>query len=177
MGRLIRATLGAFLLLLLVAAVGAAAAKRRMVSVGGPGSDEIDLAAIYDEANLDSTASSFRGGTMTTWFGGSDLDLRNATLDPAGARLTVRAIFGGGRIIVPEDWAVDLDVVGIFGGVGDTRPVVDERGGGPRLSIVGFALFGGFGIVSSKVEEGDEDEDGDDDGDDDGDAEAEDDDD
>ena len=159
MGRLIRAILSAFLLVLIVAAVGAAAARRRLVSVGDPDSDEIGLAAIYDEANLESTASSFRGGTLTTWFGGSDLDLRKATLDPAGARLTVRAIFGGGRVIVPEDWAVDLDVVGIFGGVGDTRPVVDERGGGPRLSIVGFALFGGFGIVSSKDEQDDDEDD------------------
>jgi predicted membrane protein len=125
-----------------------------MVSVGGPDSDEIRLAGIYDEASLASTASSFRGGTMTSWFGGVDLDLRGATLDPAGARLTVRAIFGGGRIVVPADWAVDLDVVAIFGGVGDTRPTVEVREGAPRLAIDGFALFGGYGIVATTDEDG-----------------------
>ena len=142
------------LLLLLAAAVGAAAAKRRMVSIGGPDSDEIRLAGIYDEASLASTASSFRGGTVTSWFGGGDLALRGATLDPAGARLTVRAIFGGGRIVVPADWAVDLDVVAIFGGVGDTRPTVEVREGAPRLAIDGFALFGGYGIVATTDEDG-----------------------
>ena len=43
MGRLIRATIGAFLLLIVAAAVGAVAARKRMVSVGTPESDEIDM--------------------------------------------------------------------------------------------------------------------------------------
>ena len=75
-----------------------------------------------------SRATSFRGGSLLCWFGGGTVDLRGATLDPAGARLTIRAIFGGGLLVVPDDWQVDLKVIGIMGGVGDTR---DMRGGRP----------------------------------------------
>ena len=153
MGRLIRATIGAFLLLVIAAAVGAVAARKRMVSVGTPESDEIGLVGIFDEASLASTASSFRGGTVTDWFGGGDLDLRGATLDPDGAQLTVRAIFGGGRIIVPGDWTVDLDVLAVFGGMSDTRATIEVRADAPRLRIDGFVLFGGYAIVSSTDED------------------------
>jgi predicted membrane protein len=153
MGRLIRATIGAFLLLIVAAAVGAVAARKRMVSVGTPESDEIGLVGIFDEASLTSTASSFRGGSMTDWFGGGDLDLRGATLDPDGARLTVRAIFGGGRIIVPDDWTVDVDVLPLFGGMSDTRETLEVRAGAPRLQIDGFVLFGGYAIVSATDED------------------------
>ena len=95
------------------------------MSTGGPDSDEVALAAIFDSVDLESRATSFRGGSLLCWFGGGTVDLRGATLDPAGARLTIRAIFGGGLLVVPDDWQVDLKVIGIMGGVGDSR---DMRG-------------------------------------------------
>ncbi len=81
-----------------------------------------------------------------------DLDLRNAKLDPGGADLTVRAIFGGGRLIVPDDWVVDVRMIAIAGGAGDARPAVERRPDAPLIVVEGFALFGGLGIDSVKVE-------------------------
>jgi hypothetical protein len=47
-----------------------------------------------------STATAFRGGTLDCWYGGGIVDLRDATLDPAGAHLEVKAVFGGAQILV-----------------------------------------------------------------------------
>ena len=70
----------------------------------------------------------FRGGSVTTMFGGGELDLRDATLDPAGATIHVSTLFGGGSLIVPEGWNVETSMSGI-GGVGDMRPKVEPPGG------------------------------------------------
>lgn len=147
-GRIIRRIAVAFIAIMGISAVAAAVAKRSVVSAGGPDSDEIELAAIFDSVALDSQATSFRGGSLLCWFGGGTLDLRGATLDPGGARLTIRAIFGGGVLVVPDDWAVDLQVIGIAGGVGDGRDGRGRRADAPRLVVDGFAFFGGFGISS-----------------------------
>ena len=60
-------------------------------------------------------------GPRCSGIGGGEIDLRGATLDPAGARLTVQVLLGGGQLIVPDDWHVDLQVTSILGGVGDAR--------------------------------------------------------
>jgi predicted membrane protein len=147
-GRIIRNILVAFVTLIGVSAGAAAVAKRSVVSTGDADSDDIALAAIFDSLDLESHATSFRGGSLLTWFGGGTLDLRGATLDPAGATLTVRAIFGGGLLVVPEDWQVDLRVMSIVGGIGDSREARGREANGPRLIVDGFAIFGGFGISS-----------------------------
>jgi hypothetical protein len=147
-GRIIRRIVVAFVAITSISAVAAAVAKRSIVSRGGPGSDQIELAAIFDSVDLESRATSFRGGSLLCWFGGGTVDLRGATLDPAGARLTVRAIFGGGLLVVPDEWQVDLKIIGIMGGVGDTRDKRGRPADAPRLIVDGFALFGGFGISS-----------------------------
>jgi hypothetical protein len=132
----------------IASAIGAYLAKGRLMPSGEPADDEIEVVAIYDTANLASTAPALRRARVTAWYGGGTLDLRDATLDPAGARLTVRAIFGGYRVLVPETWRVELTSVGIFGGIGDIRRKDLVAEGGPILTIDGFAVFGGVGILS-----------------------------
>ena len=81
------------------------------------------------------------------------IDLRDASLDQAGARLEVRTMFGGGQVIVPESWNVTSGVMGI-GGVGDTRAHVDRGTRMPRTSrSSGHALFGGYAVMSDVPED------------------------
>lgn len=115
-----------------------------------PAADEIDLVAAFDSADVASTATAFRGGRLTAAFGGGLLDLRGATLDPAGARLELRAVFGGFQVIVPATWRVSIDVVGIAGGVADGRDHAAVLPDGPVLAIGGVATFGGAGVVSAR---------------------------
>jgi hypothetical protein len=122
------------------------------VPVPAADADEIELRAIFEPMHFHSRATGFRGGTIECWYGGGVIDLRDAVLDPAGARLDVRAVFGGGQIIVPESWNVTCSVKGI-GGAGDTRPRVERLVDAPQLTIDGLALFGGYAITSEVPED------------------------
>ncbi|MEW5990007.1 MAG: hypothetical protein AB1736_01505 [Chloroflexota bacterium] len=158
--RVIGSLVRTFLVLTFLAAVGSAIgafyAKSRLLSKGEPDDNELDLVAIYEGRDLSSRAPALRRASYTAWYGGGSLDLRGATLDPAGATLTVRALFGGLRLVIPATWRVELATVGVFGGIGDARDraLVDETG--PILRIEGFAVFGGVGIVSEAPDLDDE---------------------
>jgi hypothetical protein len=151
--RLISSVLRTVILLGVVAGlasvVGALVARGRLWSRGSALDDEVDLVAIFDAANLASTSSAFRRATVTAWYGGGTLDLRGATIDPGGARITIRAIFGGYRLLVPPTWRVDLETIAFFGGVGDVRDESLVDPSGPLLTIDGIAVFGGIGIMSA----------------------------
>jgi hypothetical protein len=144
-------TVGLFLLTGISSAIAAALAKHRLASSGTTTDDEFELVTIFDGGDFTSTAPALRRGTVLAWYGGRTIDLRGATLDPAGARLTIRAIFGGVELIVPPSWQVDQQIIAILGGAGDTRDqsLVDETG--PVLRIDGLALFGGVGIVATSM--------------------------
>jgi hypothetical protein len=146
-GRLIALLWGGLLLALILGMFAALAAKRRIVPEETAEADEVRLAAIFGPINFRSTASSFRGGTLDCWYGGGVVDLRDADLDAAGAHLQVRAVFGGGQIVVPETWQVSARVVGI-GGLGDARPRIERAPDAPLLTVDGLAMFGGFAVVS-----------------------------
>ena len=129
------------------AAVAALSMKQRIVPKAAPDADEVVLAAIFEPIAFESTAGSFRGGRVDLWYGGGVIDLRKATLDPAGARLDVRTVFGGAQVLVPETWNVTTNIRGI-GGAGDGRTKIDRALDAPRLTIEGSAFFGGLGVTS-----------------------------
>ena len=99
-----------------------------------------------------STSRNFRGGRLECWYGGGVLDLRDATLAPEGATLQVRAVFGGGQILVPADWKVVSTVRGM-GGLQDIREAKGYAADAPELVIEGILIAGGF-AVSSELEDG-----------------------
>jgi predicted membrane protein len=137
------------------AAMGLAFVKRREAVEQEPDADEVDLVASFAPLDFKSTASAFRGGRVDTWFGGGVLDLRNATLDPMGATIEVNALFGGGNLVVPDDWNVETSVTGI-GGAGDGRPSRERSPEAPTLRVEGVAIFGGWGISSTPEDGRDE---------------------
>ncbi len=122
-----------------------AAMKRREAVPQDPKADEVDLVANFAPLEFHSESGAFRGGTVTTMFGGGELDLRDATLDPAGATIHINALFGGGNLVVPETWNVESKLVGI-GGIGDGRAKVERAADAPTLRVEGTAVFGGWGI-------------------------------
>lgn len=136
----------------MVGAMIYAAMRRREVGPPDPAADEVDLVANFAPFEFRSESSHFKGGTVTTWFGGGELDLRDAVLDPDGATLHVNALFGGGNLVVPETWNVESKLIGI-GGVGDGRPHVERAGDAPTLRLEGTAIFGGWGITSAPARE------------------------
>ena len=151
-GRLIKWTLGALVLTSIGSTIAAFVMKQRNPSVGWADSDEIALVTIFEPLEFVSTATSFRGGSLLCWYGGGDIDLRGATLDPAGAHLSIKVLFGGGRVLVPDEWDVEMRVTPIFGGMVDTREARQRAADAPRLVIDGYTAFGGFAIDSSQPE-------------------------
>jgi hypothetical protein len=122
----------------------AAFAKRAVPSWGDEESDELSLAAIFDGIELKSRAQAFSGGSLLAWFGGIDVDLREAELAP-DARLTVHALFGGISIKAPPGWRVESKVEALCGGVDVRTPSRDDPDA-PVLTLDGMALLGGVAV-------------------------------
>jgi hypothetical protein len=153
LGRLIRLVAFSFFATIAASTIGALIARNRIVSRGGPDDDEIALATIMDEIRFKSRAKAFRGGSALLWMSGGDIDLREATLDPAGATLRVTTIMGGGRILVPPTWRITTNIIAIMGGVGDTRGVEDEAlpAHAPHLELTGWLFMGGFALATEET--------------------------
>jgi hypothetical protein len=132
----------------IASAVAALIARDRLVSRGGETEDEFDLVTIYNGLEFSSTAPALRRGSILTWYGGSSVDLRGATLDPAGATLVVRTIFGGLEVVIPAAWRVDLAVTNVFGGTDDSHDPDPMAADAPVLRVFGWTAFGGLSIVS-----------------------------
>ena len=87
----------------------------------------------------------FSGGEIVNVFGGGNYDMRQAKLGPGNNVLDIVMIFGGSKIIVPQDWDVKVRVSAVFGGFSDKRIKSPEikRDTSRTLIIKGIAIFGG----------------------------------
>jgi hypothetical protein len=146
------ALVGAALGLSIASALAALVMRPRLSGVAEPGDDEVELNAVYGSLVFRSEARAFRGGRVICWYSGIDVDLRNATLDPAGADLEVWTVYGGTRIRVSESARVDSHGVAVFGGAGSTASPPDGSGA-PVLRIRHRTLFGGLGVVAAPPDE------------------------
>lgn len=91
----------------------------------------------------------FRGGRISTLFGGSEIDLTHATLGEGRNELIIDCMFGGVTLIVPCDWRVVLNVSSVLGGFSDKRLSFCADPNSPNyLVIKGTAIFGGGEIKS-----------------------------
>lgn len=124
--------------------------KERDISKDREGSqgDYIDDAAIFGGGKMNIFTDSFRGGRITSIFGGGEYNLTQSKLSDGVNVIDVLHIFGGSKIIVPGDWKIRVDVVTIFGGFSDKRMNVSQSSEGKELHIRGLAIFGGGEITS-----------------------------
>ena len=132
---------------MVAAAATAMNVKRSLVPTTDPSADQIVAVAIFGPLEFHSTSRNFRGGQLECWYGGGVLDLRDATLAPEGATLQVRAVFGGGQILVPSDWKVVSTVRGM-GGLQDIRDAKGYAADAPELVIEGVLIAAGFAVMS-----------------------------
>jgi hypothetical protein len=113
--------------------------------------DHLDSTVIFGAVKKNVISKNFRGGDITSIFGGTDVNLMQADVD-GKIVLDVTAIFGGTKLIVPPHWKIETkDIVAIFGGVEDKRPqladasMVNEK---KVLVLEGAVVFGGIDIKS-----------------------------
>ncbi|HEY3683766.1 MAG TPA: DUF1707 domain-containing protein [Streptosporangiaceae bacterium] len=82
--------------------------------------------------------------TSVTIMGGGEIDLREARFADRDVTIVAVAIMGGVNVIVPEDAEVNVTGIGIMGGFDHTASG-PGRPGAPRITITGFAFWGGVG--------------------------------
>lgn len=152
MVRTLARLLGLFLLLSIVAgaasAIAALSYKKKAPPRPPTDADELDLVAVMDGVEFASTAPGFRGGRLIAWYAGVNLDLREATFDPAGADLEARTVFGGTRIIVAPGVPVTITGPAIFGAAQAAIDGPEPAAGTPGLRIGGFTAFGGLQVIA-----------------------------
>lgn len=83
--------------------------------------------------------------TAVAFWGGVVLDLREATFITADVTLNAYAVMGGVEIILPPGATVHCEGVGIMGGFDHKNPRPGD-GTGPRITVKGFAFWGGVEI-------------------------------
>ena len=113
----------------------------------------ISMFSVLGGTKRTSNDKPFRGGDITSIMGGTQLDLRQATIEPGHeAVINVFAMMGGHEIWVPSGWMVASEVMPILGGVEDKRlPPIEtaprtSTDGVPRLVLRGVVLLGGLVI-------------------------------
>ncbi len=105
----------------------------------------IEQISIFGGGNKIFNSNSFKGGSIVSIFGGSEVNLSGSKLADGENVLETVSVFGGCSIIVPKEWNVMVDVFPIFGGFGDKRMQDPNLVYEPNktLLIKGVAIFGG----------------------------------
>jgi predicted membrane protein len=121
-----------------------------VISKGATGDDFIDYVNIFSGGERQIVSQNFKGGKLTAIFGGMEIDLTKASLAPGRNDLEIACIFGGATFIVPDDWAVNIEVTPILGGFNDSRKLSPGRIVDPskQLVIKGAVIFGGGEVKS-----------------------------
>lgn len=111
--------------------------------------DYLDEIAVFGGRSLSVASDNFQGGKITSIFGGSKINLRYSNPVP-GCTIDVANIFGGSKIIVPDDWNVKIEVVSIFGGFDDKRDAaaISRTNTGKVVVIKGSCIFGGCELTT-----------------------------
>jgi predicted membrane protein len=122
------------------------------VSGTGDTADVLEAVAIFGGTERRIKSQTFKGGRVTSIFGGVELDFRDANIDGDEATLDVNCIFGGVEIRVPDRWNVHSRSIPVLGGYSDkTRLSAAPPQDSPNdkrktLIITGTVIFGGVEI-------------------------------
>jgi predicted membrane protein len=146
------------LLKVLLFIIGAAIAVRvsglvisKRLDEGSEVSDEFRRVVFLNGIDFRSRAGGLRNVQLQVMFGGAKLDLREATIGPAGARMQAQNTMGGLLVIVRDDWAVSVDDELIGGGDSqvEVTPIDELPADAPRLHIDVTTKYGGT-VVSTR---------------------------
>ena len=112
--------------------------------------DFIDEFVIFSGSEKRILSNNFRGGKITTLFGGTDIDLRQTTLAEGTNTLEIITIFGGIDLYLPKDWNVIINVTPIFGGFDDERILRFDQNKDSKKTLIlkGVVIFGGGDLKS-----------------------------
>ena len=108
----------------------------------GEVSKESTVIAIFSGADRKGVWDPPRTLNVVAIFGGSDIDLREASFPPGGITINAVAMFGGVEVVVPEGVNVEVSGAGIFGAFEGKARKAPAVPGAPTVKVEGVALFG-----------------------------------
>ncbi|HEU4575815.1 MAG TPA: LiaF domain-containing protein [Chitinophagaceae bacterium] len=108
--------------------------------------DFIDATSIFGGVKKNILSKDFKGGDITNIFGGTDLNLTQADIHGT-VLLDITTLFGGTKLIIPANWTVKSEVVTVFGGIEDKRPIQSILDNPDKVLLLkGTVIFGGIDI-------------------------------
>ena len=112
--------------------------------------DYIDIVSIFGGVKKNIVSKNFQGGEIVAIMGGAEIILTQADITLPRVELEITQVFGGTKIIVPPHWKVTSNLVAIFGGIEDKRPLFSNHAISEEkhLVIKGTSIFGGIDIRS-----------------------------
>ncbi|MFE7897424.1 DUF1707 domain-containing protein [Streptomyces sp. NPDC057424] len=84
--------------------------------------------------------------TCFAFWGGGEIDLREARFADREVEINAIAIMGGVDVIVPPGVEVVVRGIGVMGGFDHREEGVPGEPGAPRVVVTGFAFWGGVGV-------------------------------
>ena len=121
--------------------------RHRSRSEQTPSATESTITAAGVLGGVERTCSSqdFKGGQLTAFMGGCEIDLREASIASGPAVIDIFVMWGGVELKVPEDWRVTTETQPILGGVVD-RTRAPKGGSEKSLVLKGSAIMGGVEV-------------------------------
>jgi len=108
--------------------------------------DYLKEIAIFSPVRKTADSKNFKGGEVTMIFSGGELDLSNVETDEKKIDLALVVVFGGGKIIIPKNWKVNVQGTAILGKYDNKTDKKDEDA--PILNLKGTVIFGEVEIIS-----------------------------
>ncbi|HVX49491.1 MAG TPA: LiaF domain-containing protein [Chitinophagaceae bacterium] len=106
----------------------------------------VDSTNIFGGTKKVILSKNFKGGDITCFFGGAEIDLTQADIQ-GPVRLDVTQVFGGTKITVPAHWDVKNEMTAVFGGIEDKRTIVSTTFDPNKVLIIdGTSVFAGIEI-------------------------------
>lgn len=118
--------------------------------VGGEGSSTWAVAVMSGFQRKGRWTVPRRFNCFAFW-GGGEIDLREANFADGEVEINCVAIMGGVQVIVPPGVEVVVRGIGIMGGFDHREEGVPGDPGAPRVIVTGFAFWGGVGVERKRT--------------------------
>ena len=115
-------------------------------SVGEGGEEVIEISSVMGGVKRRIFSKNFRGGRVTNFLGGVELDLTQADINGT-AVINLLEVLSGLKLIVPAGWQVRSEVNNVLGGLEDKRnksEVISDK----TLVLTGTCILSGIEIKS-----------------------------
>lgn len=110
--------------------------------------DKVNYMAVFSWINTRNESKDFKGGNITAFFGGVELNLADAEIAAGSAEMDITTAFGGVDLYIPRHWKVDITGIPVFGGWSNKTKNVARDVSAPILRIRCLAMFGGVDVKS-----------------------------